>query len=53
MLHRELSEKETNEFKQWAIANYTPGDRIDRDLWHPVIVAQCDAMNAAPVYNGD
>jgi hypothetical protein len=49
MIFRELNATETREFQQWALANYEPGEPIDRELWHPVIVAQCDAINAAPL----
>ena len=53
MIFRDLDQTEAREFRQWAIANYNPGDPIDRELWHPVIVATCDAINADPVYSGD
>ena len=47
MIFRELTEAEIAEFQQWAIENYKPFEPIEREIWHPVIVAQCDAINAA------
>ena len=46
ILFRELDAAEILEFRESARENYTAGDRIDRDLWHPIYVAECDAINA-------
>ena len=45
MLFRELNAAERREFRESARENYTAGDPIDRDLWHPVYVAECEAIN--------
>ena len=45
MIFRELNSAEAVEFIDWANDNYTAGDDIDRDLWHPVVVRQCDRIN--------
>jgi len=47
MLFRDLNPAEVAEFKQWAIDFYHPGAVIERDIWHPVLVAECDRINAA------
>jgi len=44
-LFRDLGADEGAEFRSWARTNYTPGERIS-PLWHPVIRAECEAMNA-------
>jgi len=46
ILFRELNAAERGEFRESARDNYNAGDPIDRDLWHPVYVAECDAVNA-------
>jgi len=46
MLFRELDSAEVAEFKQWARDFYLVGEPIYRELWHPVVVAECDLMNA-------
>ena len=46
ILFRELDATERREFRESARENYTAGDPIDRDLWHSVYVAECDAINA-------
>ena len=45
MIFRELNQAEAVEFIDWANDNYKPGEDIDRDLWHPVVVRQCDRIN--------
>ena len=45
MLFRELNQAEAVEFIDWANDNYTAGDDIDREWWHPAIVQQCDRIN--------
>ena len=44
---RKLDADETADFKQWARDNYTAGDFINRGIWHPAVVAECDRINAA------
>jgi len=44
MLFREL-DAEIAEFKQWARDFYISGQAIDREFWHPVVVAECDLIN--------
>jgi hypothetical protein len=46
MLFRELDRAEVMEFKQWARDFYLIGEPINRELWHPVVVAECDLMNS-------
>lgn len=46
MMFRELSPAEVAEFKQWARDNFTAGDTIEASIWHPVIVAECEAINS-------
>ena len=46
MMFRELSPAEVAEFKQWARDFYIIGDTIKTEVWHPVIVAECEAINA-------
>ena len=46
MMFRELSPAEVAEFKEWARDNFTAGDEIKASIWHPVIVAECEAINA-------
>jgi hypothetical protein len=43
MLFKDLSEKETSEFRKWARDNWTVGEDID-PLWHPVVRAMCERM---------
>jgi hypothetical protein len=45
ILFRELDATERREFRESARENYTAGDPIDRDLWHPIYVAECEAIN--------
>ena len=45
MRFKKLDEEETEEYKQWARDNYVVGDKIS-SVWHPVVVAQCDRINA-------
>ena len=45
MLFRELNQAEAVAFIEWANDNYTAGDDIDREWWHPAIVQQCDRIN--------
>jgi hypothetical protein len=44
-LFRKLSDTEIQEFIQWARENYVPLSPID-GTWHPVIQAECIAINA-------
>jgi hypothetical protein len=40
---KELSEKEEEEYREWARDNYDIGDPIP-SVWHPVVVDECIAM---------
>ncbi len=40
-----LNHNEIIAYKQWARENYTPLEPI-KGIWHPVIQAECVAMNA-------
>lgn len=42
---RKLTPKQEGEFRTWARQNYVPGTEID-PLWHPVVRAECDRINA-------
>ena len=44
---RKLDADETADYQQWARDNYTAGDFINRGIWHPAVVAECDRINAA------
>jgi hypothetical protein len=50
-LFRELNPAEEREFRQYIrdeyAANYTPGEpmKVERDIWHPVCVEECDEIN--------
>ncbi len=46
MMFRELSPAEVAEFKEWARDNFTAGCTIKAEIWHPVVVAECEAINA-------
>jgi len=52
MRFKKLDEEETEEYKQWARDNYVVGDKIS-SVWHPVVVAQCDRINADHNRNQD
>jgi hypothetical protein len=41
---RQLDEKETEEFRQWARDNYQPGDEI-KEVWHTVVREECARIN--------
>lgn len=43
---RKLDDSEAQEFQEWARANHKPGDPIDRVIWHPVVVAECEKIDA-------
>lgn len=43
---RKLDADETADFKQWARDNYTAGDFINRGIWHPAVVAECERINS-------
>lgn len=43
-MFRELSKKETVEFKKWARENYKPGDVIET-VWHPEVQKECRKIN--------
>ena len=45
-LFRELSEGEVLNFKLAAREMFTPGDKIERALWHPVFIAECEKIEA-------
>lgn len=45
---RPLSPAEQEQFRAWARANYRRGDPID-PAWHPIVRAECAAMNQEPV----
>tara|TARA_R100001086_G_scaffold220797_1_gene137782 strand:+ start:200 stop:637 length:438 start_codon:yes stop_codon:yes gene_type:complete len=44
---KQLSETETEQFKLWAWDNYKPNSEILADVWHPVVVLECELINAA------
>ena len=44
-MFRSLDPEEYLSFQKWAHENYNPGDPI-KGIWHPVIQAECVAMNA-------
>ena len=44
---RKLDADETADYQQWARDNYTAGDLINRGIWHPAVVAECERINAA------
>ena len=46
ILFRELDDSEAQEFQEWARANHKPGDPIEREIWHPVVVAECELIDA-------
>ena len=46
VLFRELDDAEVAEFRAHARANHKPGDHIEREIWHPVIVAECELIDA-------
>lgn len=48
-IFRTLSNKEVREFQQSARDKHYPGAQIERDIWHPVYVAECDRINAEAV----
>jgi hypothetical protein len=39
-----LSEKEKQEFIDWALENYKPFSKIS-PLWHPIIQSECKRIN--------
>ena len=43
---RELNEGEALDFKLAAREMFTPGDKIERGLWHPVFIAECEKIEA-------
>jgi hypothetical protein len=43
-MFKQLSEEAAAEFREWAHNNYTVGDPIN-PVWHPVVRAECMAMN--------
>ena len=45
MIFKELDPSEIKSFKDWAWDFYKAGDPID-ELWHPVIQAECQKINA-------
>ena len=44
-MFKRLSDSEVQEFIQWARENYVPFSPIN-GTWHPVIQAECAAINA-------
>ena len=46
MQFRELDEKETELFRQWAKDNFTPGMYVN-PLWHPVVRETIAGLNDA------
>jgi len=43
-LYRELTEKEEQEFREWARKNYVPFTDIT-GVWHPVVQDECRKIN--------
>ena len=42
---KELTDAQVLEFEQSARDTYAAGDPIERDIWHPAYVAECDRIN--------
>ena len=45
ILFRELGDAEIAEFKAYARENHKAGDPIEREIWHPVIVEECELID--------
>ena len=45
ILFRELGDVEIAEFKAYARENHKAGDPIEREIWHPVIVKECELID--------
>ncbi len=45
-MFRQLTERETQVFVDWANDNYVPGEEIS-NLWHPAVRTRCHAINKA------
>lgn len=43
-LYAELTEKQKQEFREWARENYKPHDPIN-GLWHPEVQKECVKIN--------
>jgi hypothetical protein len=51
-MFRRLSLEERRDFVRWAHENYRPGSEIST-LWHPVVQAECAAINRALLVERD
>ena len=51
-LFRDLNDIEIQEFRQWARDNYKVNTTIEREIWHPHIVMECELMNEEELTNG-
>ena len=53
ILFRELGDVEIAEFKAYARENHKAGDPIDREIWHPVIVEECELIDMEAITGGN
>jgi len=44
-LHKQLSEEEEPEYRQWARDNYRAGAKIE-EVWHPAVRDECRKINS-------
>jgi len=44
-MFRDLNDIEIQEFRQWARDNYKVNTTIEREIWHPHVVMECELMN--------
>jgi len=51
-LFRDLNDIEIQEFRQWARENYIIGTPIEKSIWHPHVVMECELMNEEGLTNG-
>lgn len=42
---RNIRVEEIDEFRNWALVNHTPGDRVRYGIHHPVVTYECQRMN--------
>lgn len=44
-LFRSIRIDELNEFRNWALVNHTPGDKVRYGIHHPIVTYECQRMN--------
>lgn len=49
MIFRRITDEEVSAYKQWARDNYEKFSPIP-GIWHPIVQAECVAMNAETGY---